>query len=159
MALIFSHDRTRWLLAGLLPVVLAGCQPEHPPQVQLQKIAQAGLHAGGLNMRVTLEVHNPNSTPLHYRVEEVTIFAGKREFSQGVISSPFNIPAHASRIFVVPVSRLFLRPASGGTRHEARYGKSYHILGYFVTDAVFPKRVPFRINGVVLPTPPSAGVP
>ncbi len=175
MVLTFSHGQKRWLLAGLLPAILAGCQPEHPPEVQLKNIAQVGPHPTGLKMRVTLEIRNPNGTPLRYRVEEVTIFSGKREFSQGVVTAPFDIPAHASRTFVVPVSRLFLRPASGeaqsafppfsrsrpsgGARYEAPYGKTYHILGYFVTEGVLPKRVPFRIDGVELPTPPSAGVP
>jgi LEA14-like dessication related protein len=86
------------LLAGLIGLAACTCSPQMPKV--LPRVAQVTAVAPtGLQLRVQLDVHNPNSFPLIvHQVQGVVLLGNGAELGRGSARPPGSIPGHATTL-------------------------------------------------------------
>jgi LEA14-like dessication related protein len=91
----------RWLAIAALGLAApsGGCNRPQAPSVTPQVVRVAGVGAGGLDLDVQLQVHNPNSFPLSAEAVEGTLYdARDRKLGVGRSTPGDSIPAGGSSI-------------------------------------------------------------
>ena len=88
----------RLILAILLCLLLNGCaalRPE-PPEVQLAGLTVSDLSLTHANFLATVNLYNPNRTPLDVRGLQFEFFLADIRLARGVTAKAFTIPAEQS---------------------------------------------------------------
>ncbi|MBX3187613.1 MAG: LEA type 2 family protein [Labilithrix sp.] len=145
----------RALLVSFLLVALGalffGCSPPAPPTLTPKEAKVTTLDLAGIDLRVTMEVHNPNKIDLAVRaVTARVLLDGKHDLGTMTITQPVTLPAGARTLVEVPLSMKWKDATLFGVFAAAKRSVPYTIDG---TATIGGERLnvtlPFTMKGVV----------
>ena len=144
------HLRT---LGCLVLLALSACSSLVPkletPALRVTNVALLGGNGSTQNLRLTIEVDNPNARQLAVRAIDYRVALGGTEFAQGATVEPFTVPALGRSSFDLNVSIDVLRALTLLAQNANAETLPYRVSGTVRLAEGALRTLPFTTEGTV----------
>lgn len=143
----------RILLAGAALVLLAACSALVPkletPDLRVTNVALLGGDSKAQQLRVTIQVDNPNARQLAVRSIDYRMALGGQEVAQGATAAPFTVPALGQSSFDLDVNIDVLRALTLFAANMKADTVPYRVTGTVRLAEGALRTLPFTSDGTV----------